>query len=104
MPDEKGEILNIIRLTVSSVCSCSFKVLSESKSVGNPSIILTEVCLRTIHSAVLCSDVIDGGTGHVGNVDFASFHEFSEFSVVGFIPPCHLFIQPSSLRHIVGMR
>ena len=104
MPDEKVEKLNIIRLTVSSVCLCSFKVLSESKSVGNPSIILTEVRLRTIHPAVLCSDVIDGGRGHVGDVDFASFHEFAEFSVVGFIPPCRLFVQPSSSRHIVDMR
>ncbi len=91
MPDEKVEKLNIIRLTVSSLCSCSFKVLSESKSVGNP-------------SAVLCSDVIDGGRGHVGDVDFVSFHEFAEFSVAGFIPPCHLFVQPSSSRHIVDMK
>ena len=104
MPDEKVDKLNIIRLTVFSVCSCSFKVLSESKSVCNPSIILTEVSLRTIHPAVLCSDVIDGGRGHVGDVNFASFHKVAEFSVVGFIPPCRSFVQPSSSRHIVDMR
>ncbi len=75
MPDEKEEKLNMIRLTFSSLCSCSVKVLSELKSVGNPFITLTEVRLRTIHPAVLCSDVIDGGRGHVNDVDFASNHE-----------------------------
>ena len=102
MPDEK-EKLNIIRLTVSSSCLCSCKFLSESKGVGNPFIILTEVCLRTIHPAVLYSDGIDGGRGHVVDVDLASTHEFSEFSVVRIIPPCCTFLQPGCSRHIVDI-